>query len=207
MIGIYTITHIESGKVYVGSSIDLVRREKAHLSNLRSRRHRNVHLQRAWDKYGESAFVIQVVEETTEDLLISVEQKWIDKLDAANGGKGYNACLIAASVGSLPKSAEHRRKIGDAHKGSKRSEEAKARMSAAMTGKKRSMTTPEHAAKISAAKKGKPMSEEAKRKLSITKTGVKTGPWSEARKAAFSAALVKKYAEKSRTNMPSGTGY
>lgn len=194
MIGVYTIRHIASGKVYVGSSVDVSRRLKAHLSNLRNGKHRNSHLQRAWDKYGAKAFEFTFAEQTTREELIATEQRWIDSLEAANPLRGFNACPVAASVGSLPKSEEHRRKIGAAHKGKKRSQAAKDRMSAAMTGKKRAATSPAHAAKLSAAKKGKPMSEAAKAKLSVAKTGIKTGPCSLARRAAISAAQIARHA-------------
>ena len=187
MIGVYVIRNTVSEKVYVGSSLDVSRRLKAHLSNLRSRRHRNQYLQRAWDKHGETAFEFSMVEESTRETVIATEQKWIDSLGAADEARGYNACPKAASVGSLPKSEEHRAKIGASQRGRKRSPETCARISAAMAGKTRRPLSAEQKAKISTAKKGRPMSEEARKKLSAAKTGVKTGPCSNERRAAISA--------------------
>ncbi len=188
MIGVYLITHIASGKVYVGSSIDVERRLKTHLSALRNQRHRNKHLQRAWCKYGESAFRLSVVEEASAEELLVVEQLWINATNATHECCGYNACLVAGSVGSLPKSEEHRKKIGAAHLGAKRSEEARQRMSAAMRGVRRGPLPASVKAKLSAAKKGRPMSAEAKQKLSEARRGKPTGPCSDQRRAAISAA-------------------
>lgn len=198
MIGVYGIRHVPSQRTYVGSSIDIFRRFKAHQSNLRNGTHRNSHLQRSWIKYGEVSFEFIVLEECSREMVIVCEQKWIDLLQACIPEKGFNACPVAASVGSLPKSSEHRAKIGAALKGSKRSPEARQRISKAMSGKMRGPLSPEVRAKISAAKRGKPMSEQAKKKLSISRTGVKTGPCSDTRRAAISVAKRARDADKLR---------
>lgn len=194
MIGVYVIRHVDSGKVYVGSSIDITRRLKTHLSNLRNGKHRNSHLQRAWDKHGERAFTTDILTVTCRHELVVMEQKWIDVLRAADGRYGYNACPIAGSVGSLPKSPEHRAKIGAAHKGMKRSEEAKARMSAAMSGKKRAPTSSAHREKLSIVNTGKVRTAAMRAHLSVLMTGVKKGPCTPERRAAISAAQKLRYA-------------
>jgi predicted GIY-YIG superfamily endonuclease len=47
--GVYEIYHIKSGKVYVGSTINLYNRIKAHESNLRKNKHANAPLQKAYN--------------------------------------------------------------------------------------------------------------------------------------------------------------
>jgi hypothetical protein len=55
-VGIYLFTNVGDGKNYVGSTEVLANRRHQHVSDLRKGKHKNVHLQRAWDKHGEEAF-------------------------------------------------------------------------------------------------------------------------------------------------------
>ena len=75
---IYAITNTLNGKRYVGSTKDFKRRIQQHLCLLRSNRHFNVHLQRAWNKYGEDVFRFDVVEMCVGKNLFHREQLWID---------------------------------------------------------------------------------------------------------------------------------
>lgn len=92
--------------------------------------------------------------------------------------------LRAAALRGKPLSEEHRRKLSDSHLGNKHSEESKAKMSASRKGMKRPRTD-EHAAKISKALTGKkrgPMSEEHKEKIRLANIGKKRSPMSEEQK-------------------------
>lgn len=135
--GIYMIRHLANGKRYVGSASDCAGRKGTHLYQLRMGRHHSIILQRAWNKYGEDAFVFEIVE-TVENvaLLIEREQFWIDHFGSACPGRGYN---VAPKAGS--------------RRGTKQSDEAKAKMAAA-----RERRTPEEKAviaeKLAAARRG-----------------------------------------------------
>lgn len=94
--GIYAIRHLESGKVYVGSASNISKRWSRHRKELHAGTHKNKHLQAAWNKYGEEAFVFEVLELTIE--LDAREQFWIDKTGCLNADKGYNYCPIARST-------------------------------------------------------------------------------------------------------------
>jgi group I intron endonuclease len=74
--GVYRITNTMNGRFYVGSSSNLVRRKRDHFNLLRQNRHSNPHLQSAWNKYGESAFVFEVLLECPLEQMIIVEQ-WL----------------------------------------------------------------------------------------------------------------------------------
>jgi group I intron endonuclease len=50
--GIYQIKNLVSGKLYVGSAVNIARRWNGHVSDLNAQKHRNQILQRSWDKYG-----------------------------------------------------------------------------------------------------------------------------------------------------------
>ena len=61
--GVYQIRNRDSGAMYIGSAISLASRKTTHWWALRHGRHFNTHLQNAWNKYGESAFVFEVIVE------------------------------------------------------------------------------------------------------------------------------------------------
>lgn len=114
--GIYTITHIKSGKQYVGSSVTLKRRFNRHKNELRKNIHRCSHLQRAWNKYGEEAFVFAVIESIVDvDQILIREQHWIDTLKLTK--KLYNTCPKAGSPLGMRLTEEQRAKISKAHRG------------------------------------------------------------------------------------------
>ncbi|UQN10359.1 GIY-YIG nuclease family protein [Deinococcus sp. QL22] len=97
--GIYVIQHCSSGQVYVGSAGCLRQRWSQHRHLLRSGRHHSPRLQRAWTRDGEKAFAFKVLELVDrEDLLITIEQAWIEFLGAYNKRGGYNALPQAGRV-------------------------------------------------------------------------------------------------------------
>lgn len=84
--GIYKIINVINNKFYVGSAVDLRRRKTRHFSELRNGKHNNRHLQAAWVKYGEQAFVFVVVEELSDDAdLLAAENIWLKE----HVGKDY----------------------------------------------------------------------------------------------------------------------
>ena len=79
--GIYKITNILNGKYYIGSSIDLNSRKNQHFRKLKTNRHHCIHLQNAWNKYGEENFKWEVVELLNDLNLVEIrkiEQNYID---------------------------------------------------------------------------------------------------------------------------------
>lgn len=114
--GIYTITHIKSGKQYVGSSVTIKRRFNRHKNELRKNIHRCSHLQRAWNKYGEEAFVFDIIEPIVDvDQILLREQHWMDALKKSK--TLYNTCPKAGSPLGMRLTEEQRAKISKAHKG------------------------------------------------------------------------------------------
>jgi len=159
--GIYEIVNTANGKRYVGSAVKLTARMNGHLSALRARRHGNGHLSAAWAKYGANAFEFRTLLICAKDDLLFYEQRAIDAYDPE-----YNIAKVAGSTLGVLLSEERKAKISAAHTGKKlaipRSEEYRAAISARVTGRKLSA---EVIAKISAAKKGRKLSEEHKRKI------------------------------------------
>ena len=77
--GIYKIVCKPTGKAYFGSTKDWKPRKSQHLCCLRKGKHHSVHLQRAWNKYGEENFEFVWVENVSPPMLLIVEQKYLDK--------------------------------------------------------------------------------------------------------------------------------
>ena len=115
--GIYQIICHVTGKVYVGSAVNIYRRWLAyHLPDLRGGRHANKHLQRAWNKYGEAAFTCEVlllVE--AKEQLIDNEQQWIEQLRSSQSRYGFNICKVAGSSLGRKHTSQTRRLLSRQH--------------------------------------------------------------------------------------------
>lgn len=94
--GIYEIVHIASGNRYVGSGRSVYDRWSSHKKKLRRNQHHSPHLQRAWNKYGESAFEFRVIEFCLDDRILRYhrEQYWIDH----HASRLYNASREAVAA-------------------------------------------------------------------------------------------------------------
>lgn len=186
--GIYQING-PTGKFYVGSAAHIPRRWIEHKRDLRKGDHANAKLQCAWNKHGELAFTIQILEVVTDvHRLIEREQHWLDATNAAS--VGYNILPTAGSNLGRKTSSETKKKMSDAQKGRKHgpmreeqkryfselykgkrlSEETRQRMSASRTGRKFSE---ESRKKMSDAAKGRAKSEAHKIKIAEVRTGSK----------------------------------
>jgi group I intron endonuclease len=59
--GLYQIVNLIDGKRYIGSSCELKKRLKTHIKQLNSNKHHCIHLQRAYNKYGQKEFKIEIL--------------------------------------------------------------------------------------------------------------------------------------------------
>lgn len=145
--GIYSIFCLANNKSYIGSSVCIRKRFIAHRTALLRGTHRNIHLQRAWNKYGENKFEFQILRTVRDPKnLLKWEQHWINKTE-----NKFNI-----------------RKKAESALGVKRRKETKDRISAALSGRKLS---PEHCAKISEVQIGRKLSPEHREAISIGNTG------------------------------------
>ncbi len=214
--GIYAIVNSCNQHRYVGSAVNLLKRQQHHLRDLATHKHKNSHLQRAYNSYGPDAFYFVVLElvDHSRDLL-NREQHHIDTLNpeyniartaGSNLGMSFtdeHKARISAKRRTNPNTAiqmaklntdrtgkhlssEHRAKISVNQKGRKLSAETRAKMSAAHKGQKK---TAEHAAKISKGKKGHEVSEETRAKIAASKRG---GKHTQETKEKMSAAKLGK---------------
>lgn len=167
--GIYEIVNTLSGKRYVGSAVNLRIRRSQHFTRLRHGKHHSRYLQNAWDKYGEDAFVFRVISRCAPDQLLSEEQREIDRKSEYNMTKAAGSCL-----------------------GRVLSEETKAKIAAAHTGKKHAPRSEEHRRNISAALKGKPKSASTMTALQAARRAYE---FTDEDKAARSEGMRRAYAE------------
>src|SRR3990167_3499824 len=160
MCGIYMIRCLANGKVYVGSSVNAMARWYTHRDKLRKNRHANKHLQYAWNKYGEKAFLFSFVlaVERDNEKLWEAEQREIAICRAVDRQFGFNIRIDVRTNIGVPMSPEGKAKISATNKGIKRgpmSLEARAKLSAAKTGRKRGPQSPEHIEKRIAPLRGR----------------------------------------------------
>lgn len=148
IVGIYKITNLIDGKVYIGQTVNYNKRKKRHLSSLENGNHHNEHLQRAFDKYGEDSFKIELIKKCNIEELDKLERYYIKELDACNHDKGYNMMYGGQRYRNFTK--EVRLKMSEAGKGRKFTNEHKKKISLAHKGRKLSQ---EHISKMSATKK------------------------------------------------------
>ncbi|HEU5369275.1 MAG TPA: GIY-YIG nuclease family protein [Ktedonobacterales bacterium] len=97
--GIYQIRCIPTGKIYIGSAVNLSARWGQHQWSLRKGKHKNIYLQNAWDRYGEANFEFSVLEYVDRANLLIAEQQWIDKSGCTDRNIGFNLYKIAGSPG------------------------------------------------------------------------------------------------------------
>lgn len=128
---IYQIAIAGGSRTYVGSARRFAYRKACHLWMLRESKHHCIGLTRAIAKYGTEAISWNILETVEDDTkLLEREQAWLDRFD----GRLYNASSQASSVLGLKKTAEQKERSAKFHRGRKRSDETRARMSASMKG-------------------------------------------------------------------------
>ena len=183
--GVYGWYNLESGKWYVGSSIDIWGRFKTHIHDLKAGTHTGPKFLRAWIKYGEKAWICVVLEECPpeREKLLEREQWWIDHFDAYVSG--YNSLRKAGS-----------------HLGYKQSAETVAKRVATRRARNNYGHSEETKKRIGDIQRGKPkgpMSEKQKELLSAIR---KQNPWSPERLIQLSEGMRNRiYTEEMRKNI------
>lgn len=190
--GVYEIFCTANGRRYVGSSVNFERRWRLHYTQLSEGKHHSQHLQRAWTKYGEDAFVFRVLEKCVMGDLIAREQHYIDTL-----GPEFNSRPRAGSQLGFKHSDESRRRMSASRprgfspmSGREHTAETKARISRAKTGRKYGSYEPSRVRKTAEAmRRGKgAMSEETAREIKRLKSlGIKHADVAKATGVSYSA--------------------
>src|ERR1700748_811661 len=125
---IYRWTHIESGKSYIGSAIDLSKRLKNYynLSYLeKETKKSNSMIYKALIKYGYSSLKLDILEYCTSSVLIFREQYYLDNLNP-----DYNILKTAGSIKGFKHSEASIELMRLSKLGRSRTKEAKLKISA-----------------------------------------------------------------------------
>lgn len=149
--GIYAIRHIDSGKLYIGSAVNLSNRWRTHRGYLNRGTHHSRYLQNAWNRHGADTFVFEVLEFVEDKAdLIRAEQRWLDHVKPWQSGIGYNTSPTAGSCLGVKQTAETRAKLSAIKRN--QSIETRAKIGEA---NRRRVLTPETRARMSASQKAR----------------------------------------------------
>lgn len=169
LTGVYAIQNTNNHKIYIGSAAKSFKsRWKQHRIELNGGTHHSKHLQAAWNKYGEQAFIFTVLEITTPQDCVNAEQQWIDTHNSANDKHGYNICPVAGSTLGFKMPPEIIKRLAERNRGNKygqgriHSPETKDKIRRAITGTKHS---PQHNQNLGNSHKGKKLSAQHKQQL------------------------------------------
>jgi group I intron endonuclease len=98
--GVYLIHNILNNKVYVGKSVDIIRRWREHISTAYSPNAPKYPLQRAIVKYGKDNFVFAILQTFDNEIMaLEAEKYWTQYYRSTDGRYGYN--LTNGGIGSL----------------------------------------------------------------------------------------------------------
>lgn len=170
---VYAITNTVNGHRYIGSTTNYQSRWSTHRSTLRRRVHHSFVLQKAWDKYGESAF-------TFELLVICPKKLRID----------YESRLMQLQTYNVMRTPHETKVRGGRH----HSAVTKQKMSAAHIGRK---FTPEHRANMAAAARLRVYDMEFRNKARARQLGVSP---SRSTRDKLSTAMVQARKKESERN-------
>ena len=181
---IYCFVNMINQKFYVGQTDNLQRRLMQHLRDLRANRDYCSLLQRAWNKYGEDNFKIEIVEFCKVYELDEKEELHIKEKQSMSFQNGYNLFgggrtqrgefhplkgkkYTKEELSNRPPSKKGK---DSPLYGIKRSPETTKKMSDSTKGRK---MTPEWIEKSRVSRTGRPLSQEHRKNISIAKKGKK----------------------------------
>ena len=159
--GIYTIVNKIDNKKYIGSSKNIEERRKIHLIALINNTHWNIHLQRAFNKYGRESFKFKILKLVIQNRLLKTEQYYLNNLNSL-----YNISSTANRREGYTFSSEARKNMSKAQIGRKHSLKTRNKMSKS----RKIFLTSEVRIEIGKKRKGKKHSLETRKKISVSKT-------------------------------------
>lgn len=95
--GVYRIQCLPTKRVYYGSTSRFYRRFREHKWLLTSNKHRNIKLQRAWNKYGADKFRVDVLRYCSTEIARDIEQEILNNIDLR---KSLNICKAVGKLGT-----------------------------------------------------------------------------------------------------------
>lgn len=186
MTGIYIIENTKNGKVYIGQvgqgkNTNFTTRFNNHYKSLTRGKHKNKHLQGAWNCDGEENFTFDILEIVdNKDLLNKREEFWVEYYKSNSAEFGYNK-----TKGGDCKSKEYVFTLKDKQKLSKKMKEV--------------MSNPEVRAKISKnnAMKNNPevRKKSAQSRIGLPGTMLGKEAWNKGKTGIYSEETLKRMSE------------
>ena len=195
--GVYKITNKADGRCYVGLSVDIHKRWRAHLAAAGSAKQYEIH--KAMAELGPTAFTFEIIELCSRSELSHREIHWVQEhrayLDGYNMNPGGTAPVATAdskrktslALVGKPKAPEHVAKVSAALKGRKPSDEQRKLFSEAA--KARWSDPEKRAALMQSRSRKRVCSAETKAKLSAALTAHTHQPAVRAQRTAQLAAV------------------
>ena len=177
--GIYKITNINNGKLYIGSTVNFASRKRIHFHRLKTNKHHSIKLQNSFVKNGIDSFEFEVILICSPENLIMYEQILIDSYKPF-----YNIAAIAGKTTGYKHTEETKSKF---HLRKKAVQTAESNLARSLKVKGRKFT--EEQKKNMYWGKGRVVSEETKEKLRLANLGKKRGPMSEEQKKKASNTM------------------
>lgn len=176
--GIYEIVCMPTGRSYIGSSRRISTRWEEHRKALEAGGHFNLRLQRAWSKYGASAFIFRRVEEVEDRDALLVRETFLLRLKRPAFNINLEGQGGPIRLGRRNSAAQNA-KIAAAHRGLSPSLESREKMRRAKLGRvpwnkgrqlpsswnKGRAWTEEERARLRAAHVGKTLPAEQRRRI------------------------------------------
>jgi len=104
--GVYKILNLLNGNLYIGSTkMTFLKRYHHHISMLRNNKHKNAHLQNAFNKYGENNFSFEILEICSKENCLLREQYYLD-----NNNNLYNINPFATGIDNSQKDIIEKRR-------------------------------------------------------------------------------------------------
>lgn len=187
---VYVIQNVVNDKVYIGQTIHQAnKRFKTHFSLLANNKHKNTHLQSAWNKYGKKSFTYYVLSTLSSQKELDEAENfyigWFKQLDLC-----YNIALKARGTGLV--SEESKKKMSESRQGKPLSESHKSNISTSLAGHSVSLETIEKIKRTMKIQGSFRHSKETKQKMSDTRKGKKRKPLTDDHKEKMRQARLGK---------------
>lgn len=172
--GIYKILNTKNGKVYIGSSMNLRKRQLEHFRYLNRGSHHSILLQRSYIKHGFDNFRFCIVElcKKEKSILLEREQYHMDLYNSYDPKFGYNVRIKANSNAGLKASDETKLKQSLAKLGKSQTLEHRQNVSKALKGREGKIPSLETRIKLSESHKGHVHSDEHKLNIGLSLKGL-----------------------------------
>lgn len=158
-IGVYVLTHVASGKKYIGSSGNVGTRLSSHKSLLAKGKHHCIELQELYNS--DNRYYSVVYETLDREAAFDLEQALVDEYWGTP--KLLNVAKdVRVSARGVPATEANRIQCGELNRGKPLSPEHAAKISASNKGK---VMTAEHRKNIGDSRRGKPLSPEGRATL------------------------------------------